>query len=106
MVTIFNNYRFGTSTHEWLTRCSPNELKIIPMKDIDFNIKVEMNERYYLADIRFPIILLTQPNSRYKIIDGHHRFLKLLNNEATTAIAFIINHSNLNETEKRISRTL
>ena len=76
------------------------------MKDIDFNFKPEMNERYYLADIRFPIILLTRPNGRYKIVDGHHRFLKLLNNEATTAIAFIINHLNLDETEKRISQTL
>ena len=106
MVTLYNHYRFGISAHEWLQKCSANQLEIIPMKDIDFNFKVEMNERYYLADIRFPIILLTRPNGRYLIVDGYHRFLKLLNNEATTAIAFIINHQDLNETEKRISETL
>tara|TARA_Y100001972_G_scaffold73444_1_gene89255 strand:+ start:3288 stop:3647 length:360 start_codon:yes stop_codon:yes gene_type:complete len=80
----------------WLRLCDGNSLKIIRFDEIELHTgDLEPQSkmwRYYLCDTRFPPILYKKPEGGYKIIDGYHRITKLMNNNETTGIFFVITY--------------
>ena len=85
-------YRYPLYT--WLKYCKATSLKIIPYKDI----KVEPYKdlvRYHTSDLRFPCILLQQPDGPYLVIDGNHRINKSIDRGEKTGIFFVLTENDL-----------
>ena len=77
-----------------LRNIKPETLDILDVAYKDLSVIDESSTRYKLANTIFPVIVIkgmVNPyNKKYRLIDGRHRLLKLLNNGNKTIESYVL----------------
>ena len=91
-----NGQGFQVEFYDLLKICHADSLTIVPLKDIEIGPYCSL-QRYHLADIRFPCILLEKekPDDKYQVLDGNHRLNNLLDAGTQTSIFYIVKRAEL-----------
>ena len=81
-----------------LDTCTANDLDLILFKKIEQDPSSPINKtKVFTSDTRYPIVLMPTNDDKYSIIDGNHRYLKMVYTKKTASIAFVVDGNNFNQ---------